>query len=457
MTDRSAEPETGELAEGPRRLAVVALGLGIMSAVGSGALVIVALPAIAAGLGIEAARSVWIVNIYQLGTVVTILVASAAGESWGYRRVYLCGLALLIAASLGAASAATLPVLLGWRVFQGVGAAAMMAVNAALIRHIWPASKVGRGISYNATVIAGATAVSPILAGMLVAVADWRLLFLIHVPLGLVAWIIGFRVLPAKGGSNARIDALSAVLNAMAFCGLFFAAQGVLGSQAAMTIGVELMIGLLTASWLLQRSRGRAAPLVPLDLLKIGLLRRSYAASFFAFVAQTIVLVVLPFALTREMGLDQLGVGIVMTAWPLALGFAALATGRAIERHSPEHVSAVGLAIFSVGVASLAITMHMSELAVAISAAFCGLGYGTFTTPNNRTMLMNAPLIRSGAATGMIATVRLAGQTTGALMIAAFLKGGGDSGMEPFVCAAFLGLLAAGLAWSRKPLAVRDD
>ena len=432
-----------------RKLAVLALALGITSAVGSGALVIVALPSIARGLGISAAESVWVVNAYQLGTIVTILTASALGEKWGYKRVYLSGLALLIAASAGAAWAGTLTTLVAWRAVQGVGTAAMMAVNAALIRHVWPAPLLGRGISYNAIVVAAATAASPVAAGLLVAVGDWRWLFLAHVPLGVMALAMGLRVLPSPSGAACNFDLVSTGLNALTFAFLFFCAKGAISGQTNVWTAIQLVFALLFGILLVKRATGQSAPLVPIDLLARPILRASYVASFMAFVAQTIVLTMLPFALSAQLGLDQLHVGLAMTPWPLALMASALLSGRAIERHSPIVVGSIGLLVFASGIVMLVFGVGMDFALACAGSAICGFGLGMFTTPNNREMLMRAPVERSGAATGMIATVRLAGQTTGALLATASL--GFDPQGNPLVLlgAALITIAAAAASLRR--------
>lgn len=119
-------------------------------AVLDGAIANIALPTIARELGTSATAAIWVINIYQIAIVMLLLPFAAAGEILGYRRVYLLSVALFVAASLGCSLAGSLPALVAWRFVQGIGAAAVMAINAALLRHTIPASQLGRSIGYNA-------------------------------------------------------------------------------------------------------------------------------------------------------------------------------------------------------------------------------------------------------------------------------------------------------------------
>ena len=113
-----------------------------------------ALPTIAGDLNATAAASVWVVNAYQLTLVATLLPFAALGEIYGFRRVYTWGVALFTVASLLCALSWSLPTLTAARVLQGLGASGIMSVNTALIRFIYPSNQLGRGVGFNALVVA---------------------------------------------------------------------------------------------------------------------------------------------------------------------------------------------------------------------------------------------------------------------------------------------------------------
>src|SRR5262245_35407142 len=147
----------------------------------------VALPTMGRDLGVSAAATVWIVNAYQVAIMLPLLPLSSAGDIFGYRRVYLAGLALFGLASIGCALATSIEVLVLMRVIQGLGAAGVMSVNMALVRFIHPINRLGYGIGINAVIIAVSAAAGPTVAGMILAVADWPWLFAVKGPLALIA------------------------------------------------------------------------------------------------------------------------------------------------------------------------------------------------------------------------------------------------------------------------------
>src|SRR6266571_5107428 len=121
----------------------------------------IALPAIAADLHVNAADVIWVVNVYQIALVATLLPLAALGEIVGHRRIYLAGLLLFTVASLACACAWSLPSLLIARVLQGLGASGIMSVNTALVRFVYPGRLQGRGFGHNALVVATAFTLGP--------------------------------------------------------------------------------------------------------------------------------------------------------------------------------------------------------------------------------------------------------------------------------------------------------
>ena len=170
----------------------------------------IALPAIAADLHVDPAEVVWVVNVYQIAIVATLLPLGALGDIVGHQRIYLGGLLLFTLASLGCALAWSLPSLLVARTLQGLGASATMAVNPALVRFVYPSRMLGRGFGHNAMVVATAFTFGPSIASGILALGPWPWLFAINVPLGLGAFLIGIKTLPAMPRAAHPFDFIGA-------------------------------------------------------------------------------------------------------------------------------------------------------------------------------------------------------------------------------------------------------
>jgi len=237
----------------PRRYwSAAAIWLALSMAVLDGAIANVALPTIAADLGASPATSVWIVNAYQLTITILLLPLAALGDRIGYRRIYIPGLALFTVGSLGCALAHSLGELIGARVFQGVGAAGIMSMNAALVRATYPAKMLGRGIGYYALVLSMSAAAGPTLAAVILSVGKWPWLFLINLPIGVAAVIVGLKSLPHAKGHWHPFDWTAAVLSgAMMGCTVFGAET--FARESGAIGGGLIAVGIAAGVWLVKR------------------------------------------------------------------------------------------------------------------------------------------------------------------------------------------------------------
>lgn len=402
----------------PRRYwSAAGIWLALAMAVLDGAIANVALPVIADQLGASPSASVWVINAYQLTITILLLPLAALGDRIGYKCIYIPGLALFTLGSVACALGGTLDLLIAARVFQGVGAAGIMSMNAALVRATYPANMLGRGIGYNAMVLSVSAAVGPTLAALILSVASWQWLFLINLPIGIAAFIVGKKALPDPHGHGKPFDWPSALLSA-AMMGLIvfgaetFAREG-WGFGAAMIAG-----GFIAGAALVWRDWRKPAPLMPLDLLRIPIFSLSILTSIVSFAAQMLAYVAIPFLFQSVLGRTVFATGLLMTPWPLAVGVAAPIAGRLADRVNAGLLGGIGLAVFAAGLFLLSrLGADPSNLDIAWRMAVCGLGFGFYQSPNNRTIVSSAPKPRSGAAGGMLATARLLGQTTGAVAV----------------------------------------
>ena len=435
----------------PRRYwSVAAIWLALTMAVLDGAIANVALPTIARELGASPATSVWVINAYQLTITVLLLPLAALGDRIGYKCIYIPGLALFTLGSVGCALGGTLNLLIAARVFQGIGAACIMSMNAALVRATYPANMLGRGIGYNAMVLSMSAAIGPTLAALILSVASWPWLFLINLPIGIAALIVGRKSLPDPHGHGQPFDWVSALLSAAMMGCIVFGAE--MAAREGSALGAVLIhAGLAAGAVLVWREWNDRAPLIPLDLLRIPIFSLSITTSVVSFAAQMLAYVAIPFLLQTVLGRSVFATGLLMTPWPIAVGIAAPFAGRLADRFPAGLLGGVGLAVFAAGLFFLSrLGASPENFDIAWRMGLCGLGFGLFQSPNNRTIVSAAPKPRSGAAGGMLATARLLGQTAGAVTVgAAFHLFGVRVAPDLLLAAAIAALVAAGISLLR--------
>jgi len=401
----------------------IAIWLALLLTVLDQTIANVALPTIARDIGTTPEQSIWVVNAYQVGIIMTLLPLASLGEILGFKRLYLAGMVVFVIASLSCTIAGDLTALAVSRFVQGLGAAAIMAVNGALVRATYPRAILGRGIGANVLVLAVGSAAGPSVAAAVMAAASWRWLFAINLPIGLLAIAIGIRALPVTGRAAHGFDGLTALMTALAFAALFLGVSGMVHAGFAALAIAELALGGVIFAWLYRRNSTLPAPLLPVDLLRIRTLRLSYLTSACSFAAQMISFVALPFFLLSRLPISHEAVGLLLTPWPLGAAVCAPISGRLVERVSAGVLGFIGLLATGAGLLLLSLLPHGGSYSLVIVAtALCGAGFGFFQAPNNRTMLDAAPMARSGAGAGMLAVARLTGQTSGALAVALLFR-----------------------------------
>ena len=414
-----------------RRLAMLVIVLGLIVAVLDGSIMNLALPTVAKQLNAQPSEAIWIVNAYQLGTLGLLLPLAALGERIGYRKVYLIGMLCFTIASAIAMLAQSLWLLIAARGLQGMGAAGVMAVNAALVRLTYPASKLGKGMALNSLVVAVSSVAGPGVAALILSVASWPWLFAINVPLGLLTLWLGRRALPHNpaqllAAPHARLTPVDVALNFAMFSLVFLGAERIgvrhdaAGDAGQASIGWAMLgLGLVLGTWYVLRQKKLTLPLLPLDLLRIPVFALSMGASIGAFSAQMLSFIALPFMLLDALGRSHFAAGMLMTAWSAAIVLVAPVAGKLIGKVEDGLLGGIGMAILAVGLLSLALLpANPGDLNIGWRMALCGLGFGLFQSPNNHTIVTSAPLARAGAASGMLGTARLTGQSLGAVLVA---------------------------------------
>ena len=401
-------------------IAVIALQIVMVMTVLDVTVVNVALPVLAGEFHISNSSAVWIVTIYQLVITMLLLPVSSIGDLHSYKKTFLTGVVIFTLSSAFCAAARGFTMIVIARAIQGIGAACVMGVNIALVRLIYPREILGRGMALNAMCIAIATAAGPTIAGAILSVATWHWLFLINVPLGILAFLIGWRLLPRNPDveNKPRFDRISALENIVVFGLIFYALgnfsrKGDIGGSAVM-----LVAGLLIGAFYLRRQFGHRQPLLPVDLFRNSMYSMSIATSVCSFIAQNVTMIALPFLYLNNYHFSEITTGLLMTPWPLATMIVSPLAARYVEHHNPGATAAAGMGVFVTGVVLLLTCGADPDVwNIAWRMAVCGIGFGMFQTPNNIVMVMATPVHRSGGAGGMQSTARLVGQTLGATLV----------------------------------------
>ena len=430
-------------------LAVVAVLAAIMMGVLDGTVMNVALPTLSKDFGVTPSDIIWVVNAYQLVVTMMLLGFAAIGDVFGYRRVFLFGVSVFVTASAMCAMSSSFEMMVASRVLQGIGGACTMSINTALLRLIFPPNRLGRVMATNAVIVAVTAASGPALGGAILAVGHWSWIFLMNIPLGLAALVIGWKLLPHNPPSKTprTLDGQSVVLNAVFFGLLIYTIEQMAHDGFSTLLVLQGIVTIVIGVAYIRRQLQIPMPILPVDLFRIPIFSLSIGCSIACFTAQMLTLVSLPFFMQHSLGLSVAQTGLLLTPWPLATTLTAPIAGRLIERIHPGILGGAGMTIFALGLCMLATLGEISgHWDLIWRMAVCGIGIGLFQTPNNVTITTSAPIQRSGGASGMLGTARVLGQTLGTAMVAVLfhVMSAPGEGEKTCLWVAFVLAIAAG-------------
>ncbi len=441
----------------PRRfVAIAAISAGTALVVIDGAIATVALPTIARDLGVGSSAAVSVVTVYQLTLVMLLLPFSGLGNRIGLKRMYQTGQLVFTVATVLCFFAKSLPFLLVVRVAQAAGAAAALSVSSALVRSIYPARQLGRGLGVNSVVVSSSAALAPTLGGLILGVAPWPWVFASAVPFAILSLVLG-RALPEPPRGEEPFDVLGGVLCAAMFGLIIGGLETAVHGDSPIVSAAIVALGIFTGVIFIRRERGEIAPILPVDLLGRPVLALSTLGAFTAFVASMTLLLSLPFRLQHAYGLSPSEVGAMIAPWPLTTMIVAPLAGWLSDRYPAGLLGGIGMTIAIGALCLLAFLPAQPDYGdVAWRMALCGAGFGMFLSPNARLIIGSTPRERAAAAGGLISTTRMVGQTTGATLVAALLAMGIGGGGGPALIAAGLALVAGLCSLARLRPSIRN-
>ncbi|SHE77073.1 MFS transporter [Streptoalloteichus hindustanus] len=401
-------------------LAATILGSGM--AMLDGTVVNVALPAIGAELGASMAGLQWILDGYLLTLAALILVGGALGDRYGRRRVFLVGVAWFGVASALCGAAPTTEVLVVARAAQGVGGALLTPGSLAILQSVFARGERATAIGAWSGLSGVATAVGPLVGGLLVQAWSWRLAFLVNLPVAAVTWWLTARHVPETRDESAagRPDVLAAALGALGLAGLTGAlveapVRGA-GDPLVLAAGV---VGVLALLWFGARQARSANPTVPPALFADRTFLLSNLTTFLVYAALGSIMVLLVVQLQISLGYAPTAAGLAGLPITVLMLLLSARSGRLAERVGPRWQLVVGPLVIAAGLLLLRFVEPGASYLTGVlpGVLVFGLGLATVVAPVTATVLAAAPDRYAGVASG----VNNAVARTGTLLAVAVL------------------------------------
>jgi EmrB/QacA subfamily drug resistance transporter len=405
------------------RWALASLSLAmLLSSLGT-SIANVALPTLAQAFAASFQEVQWIVLAYLLASTTLIVSVGRLGDITGRRRLLLAGVALFTAASVLSGVAPTLWLLMAARAVQGLGAAIMMALSMAFAGEIVPKARTGSAMGLLGTMSAIGTALGPSLGGILIAGPGWRTIFLVNVPLGILAFVLAVRTLPTDRArpktERPSFDTRGTLLLALTLAAYALAMTIGRGRFGPLNAALLLAAALGAGVFVLAQAR-TASPLIRLALFRDPALRASLAMSALVSTVLMATLVVGPFYLSGALGLGAAVTGVVLSAGPVVVALTGVPAGRMADRFGAERMTVAGL----IGIASGSFILSMLPATLGIPGYVVPVvvittGYALFQTANNTAVMTDVPPDQRGVVSGLLNLSRNLGLITGASVMGA--------------------------------------
>src|ERR1700681_310408 len=412
-------------------LVLVVLVTGFFMIMLDTTIVNVPIPAMSAGLHTTLDQILWVLNAYVLTYAVLLITAGRLGDLYGQRNLFAAGLAVFTLASALCGFAQDANQLIAARVLQGVGGALLVPQTLAILTSLFPPERRGAAFGVWAGVAGLATLAGPTVGGAIVTYIDWRWIFFVNVPIGIVALVATFVIVPdLRPGRQHGWDIVGIFLATAGLFGVVFGLiegerfnWGQIGSYVVTipeVIGVGAALLVLFVIW----ERFQAEPLVPLSLFE----ERNFAVSNWiaASIAFGMMSLFLPIVIYLQSvrGFSALTSGLTLAPMSLTSMIVAPFAGRMADRIGGKYILLVGVFVFAIGFGTLTFVAGPDStwITFLVPAIVAGAGMGLTFAPMTTVAMRNISPRMAGAASGVLNTTRQVGAAVGSAVVGALLQ-----------------------------------
>ncbi|WP_433667636.1 DHA2 family efflux MFS transporter permease subunit [Nocardia sp. CA-136227] len=384
----------------------------------------VANPAIMTGLHTDLSKVIWVTSAYLLTFAVPLLITGRLGDRFGPKYMYLGGLSIFTLASLWCGMASSIDSLIAARAVQGLGAALIAPQTMAVIGRIFPSDKRGAAMGVWGGVAGIAALIGPIFGGLLVDNGGWQWIFYVNLPIGVIAFVLGARLIPVLPTNSHRFDIVGMVLVAIGMSALVIGIQEGNAYHWAGWIWGLILGGLaVLVMFLIYQNRNSLEPLVPLSVFRNRNFALGNVVTSALAAAATAQIVPSYFYLQAVRDLSPTKAALVVAPMAIVSGSLSPLVGKLADKVPPRYLLTFGFTAFAVGVwwFIALVTPNGSIPLVVVAGAVCGVGNAFIWAPLPATTMRTLPLEYMGAASGIYNTTRQLGSALGSAGIGALL------------------------------------
>lgn len=408
--------------------ALIAVCFGTYMATMDFSIVNVALPTLSREFNRPPDTVVWATLVSSLVVTGLTLTAGRMGDLFGRKRIYIGGW-VLFTTGMGLASFAQgIEQLIAVRFFQSVGVAMAIANGNAIVTDAFPDNERGRALGTTGAVVGAGLMSGPILGGLMLSLFDWRALFYLRVPIGLIAMTMAFlfiRSTPGQPASERKLDIPGAVLLFVTLSGTLLAVnRGPAWGWASPVILSLFVVGFASFLAFLRIESTAASPVVSLGLFRVRNFAVSISSLMLNFAGQSAVTFLMPFYLLNVRDYTTAQTGLILATVPSMMLLLSPVSGLVSDRYGFRYQVTLGVALVTLGLFALSTIGPSTPTALIMARlAIVGIGTSIFMSPNSATIMGSVPRTMLGTASASVATSRNVGNAVGLATASAILVG----------------------------------
>lgn len=410
--------------------ALLVICLGFFMIMLDTTIVYVATPSMITSLHTSLDAILWVFNGYLLSYAVLLITAGRLGDLWGPRTLFIAGLVVFTLSSAACGLSTTAEQLIVARVVQGIGGAMLAPQSLAMLTLLFPRERMGAALGVWGSVIGISTVAGPTIGGWIITNWEWRWIFFVNVPVGVLALIGALAIVPdVRSGRRHRLDLVGVALSALSLLAVTY---GLIEGQRydwgmiAGPISIPLVIGtgaVLAVVFVLYEAR-QAEPLMPLHLFTIRNFTLMNAAGAAIAFAMAGIFLSVTIYLQSVLGMSALAAGLTVAPMSVMSGVVAPLAGRLADRLGGKYLLIAGLLIFAVGTYWIVAAAGLSSTWLTFLPGFLvgGFGMGLIFAPMTTLAMRDIHGHEAGAASGVLNTMRQLGNVIGSAVIGAVLQ-----------------------------------
>ncbi len=393
---------------------LLAIAIGTIMVPINASIVNVSLPTITIFFSTSIAVSEWVITAYLINLLGFVLLFGRLGDFYGHERIYMMGLLSFMVTSFLCSLSTSIELLIIFRSLQGIAAALMISVSMGIVKDAFPLRQTGKILGIYSVAIAAGLAIGPMMGGILQTFFNWQTIFLINVPIGIISFLMCYKILERGEPKKVKWDIPGTVLQYICIFSVVYVLYTIQNLNIDLISIIMGIVAVSTFILFLWNEKHAENPILDIQMFKNKSFSAFNLSLFYNYMSMYMILFIMPFYLQKVLKFDPALTGVILTINPIVMMLLAPISGALSDRFGSRLLAIIGALISAAAFYSMTSLTIFSEIFdVVWMLALLGIGTAMFQAPNNRAIMNAIPDKNKGVASSIIVTMRNLGMVFG--------------------------------------------